>query len=332
VSWQRVRGHEPLVRTFAEIVRRSRLGHAYLLAGPRGVGKKLFAAELAKTLLCERAGGSFEPCDRCPSCLQVAAGTHPDLILAARPDEKVEFPIEVIREVGAKLALKPARGGFKIAIIDDADDFNDEAANAFLKTLEEPPPRSLILLIATDPERQLATIQSRCQLVRFAPLPPAVIAGLLQKQAMEPAQAERLARISGGSLGQAVELSDPELWNFRGALLAELAKAKPDSVRLAKKWFEFVEEAGKEAGAQRRRAALTIRLLVDVLNQALRTSAGAELENVADEDRDAVRALADRLGTEKLMRLIDRCLVADHQIDRKVQLVLIVEALADSLA
>src|SRR5262249_24501786 len=118
------------VRSFADVVRRGRLGHAYLFAGPRGVGKKLFATELGKTLLCERTDGNFEPCDQCRSCIQVAAQTHPDLILAGRPEDKVEFPIEVIREVSYQLALKPARGGYKIAILDDADDFNDASANA----------------------------------------------------------------------------------------------------------------------------------------------------------------------------------------------------------
>ena len=161
MSWQRIHGHDFWVQSFADAVERGRLAHAYLFAGPAGIGKKPFAFELAKTLLCESPKKPFVACDQCPSCKQVTAGTHPDVIFASRPEDKVEFPIDNMREVMEKLALKPARGGYKVAIIDDADDFNSESANCFLKTLEEPPPKSLLILIATDPERQLPTVLSR---------------------------------------------------------------------------------------------------------------------------------------------------------------------------
>src|SRR5713226_8347951 len=182
VSFSRVRGHESLARSFADVVARDRLAHAYLFAGPPGIGKKLFARELAKAILCEKSKDRVDGCDRCSSCVLVEAGTHPDVILANRPEDKVEFPIDVIREVSEKLAMKPARGGYKFALIDDVDDFNDPAANAFLKTLEEPPPKSVVILIVTDPERQLPTILSRCQLVRFGPLSFSLVAELLRAQ------------------------------------------------------------------------------------------------------------------------------------------------------
>ena len=111
MSWSRVRGHEVLVRSFADVVARGRLGHAYLFAGPAGVGKRLFARELAKAMLCESAGETLDACDHCASCNLVEAGTHPDVILANRPEDKVEFPIETIRELTEHLAMKPARGG-----------------------------------------------------------------------------------------------------------------------------------------------------------------------------------------------------------------------------
>src|SRR5262249_2000128 len=159
-------------------------------------------------------------------------------------EDRVEFPIDTIRQLIADLGLKPARGGYKIAIVDDADDFNLESANAFLKTLEEPPPRSLLLLIATDPQQQLSTIQSRCQVIRFAPLPTDVVSELLRQQGTAADQAEPLARISGGSLGHALELADPALWDFRRELVVELVQAKAEPVNLAKRWYRFVEEVG----------------------------------------------------------------------------------------
>jgi DNA polymerase-3 subunit delta' len=320
------------VKSFGEVIRRGRLGHAYLFIGPAGVGKRLFALELAKALLCENAAGKFDACDACPACQQSEAGTHPDLIQASRPEDKLELPIDTVREVGEKLSLKPARGGQKIAILDDADDFNDASANAFLKTLEEPPPRSLLILIATDFERQLPTIVSRCQIVRFAPLPPALVAELLVQQGVEKAKVEQLARLSGGSPGQAFGLADDALWSFRRNLASELANPKPDTVQLAKRWMEFAEDAGKEAASQRRRAALALRLALDLINAALLASTGADPKLIEPDDRTAVARLAERLGTDRLLQIVDRCLEADHQIDRKVQLVLVVEALADAFA
>src|SRR4051812_16934528 len=147
MSWPRVRGHEAIVRSFDAAWRKGRLGHAYLFVGPAGVGKHTLARELARALLCETRGDSLAACGACGSCKLVDANTHPDLTLAARPEEKLELPIERIRELIEHLSLKPARGGRKVAILDDADDLNEESANAFLKTLEEPPPGSLLILI-----------------------------------------------------------------------------------------------------------------------------------------------------------------------------------------
>src|SRR5260370_12924266 len=116
VSFSRVRGHESLARSFADVVARGRLGHAYLFAGPPGIGKKLFARELAKAMLCEKSKDRVDGCDRCSSCLLVEAGTHPDVILANRPEDKVEFPIETVPQVSEMLALTPAPDGSKLAL------------------------------------------------------------------------------------------------------------------------------------------------------------------------------------------------------------------------
>jgi DNA polymerase-3 subunit delta' len=261
----------------------------------------------------------------------VDAGTHPDLLTASRPEEKNELPIETIRELTEKLYLKPARGGYKIAVIDDADDFNDASANCFLKTLEEPPPKSLLILLATDPERQLSTIVSRCQVVRFSPLPADLIANLLIDQGLDAAKARRLARIGAGSLGLARDLADDEFWKFRTELIADLTQPRIDVVSLGRKWMAFVEEAGKESGQQRHRAALVLRLLLDLLQDALQASTGAVTALPPDTSNSA-QTLARLMGTERLLSLVDRCLQADMHIDRKVQLVLLVEALADSFA
>jgi DNA polymerase-3 subunit delta' len=321
------------VEGFRRAVRRGRLAHAYLFTGPAGVGKRLFAVELAKALLCENAATTGpQACDRCPSCIQVESGTHPDFFTAVRPPEALEFPISLMRELCQSFALKSARGRGKVILIDDADDLNEEAANCFLKTLEEPPPRSVLILIGSTPDRQLQTIVSRCQVIRFAPLPSEMVEELLQEQGIEDAALQaRLARLSAGSPGLAKDLADPALWEFRRKLLEGLTKAPIDPVELSRNWMEFVEEGGKESAAQRRRAQLVLRLVIDFLDDALTVSMNGVPRRTEAEDRPGLDALARRADPEHLLEALGRCLDADRQIDRRVQLVLILEGLMDAL-
>jgi DNA polymerase-3 subunit delta' len=349
VSWQKVRGHEEWVEAFDRVVRRGRLAHAYLFTGPPGIGKRLFAGELAKALLCESPGKTrLEACDQCPACTLVEAGTHPDLIVADRPEEKSELPIEVVRNLCRFLDLKPMRAhlrtghahglqplGFqagRLVILDDADDLNAESANCFLKTLEEPPPGAVLTLIGTSADRQLSTIVSRCQQIHFRPLPESVIAKLLATNGIkDSALVQRLARLSGGSMGRAMDLADPALWEFRGRLLQGLSRPEPDGVSLAQAWIRFAEEAGKEAALQRRRAALVLHLLIDFLKDALSVAVGGPPQLTEAEDLDSLSQLANRTGPDRLLQMVERCLEADIQIERNVQLGLVLEALLDAL-
>jgi DNA polymerase-3 subunit delta' len=322
-----------LVEAFGRAVRRGRLAHAYLFTGPPGVGKRLFATELAKALLCENPPAArFDSCGRCAACVQVDADTHPDFFLAGLPPDKHEWPIDLMREMLHAFALKSARGNGKVAVLDDADEFNEESANAFLKMLEEPPPRSVILLIGTSPDRQLPTILSRCQVVRFAPLAEAMVIDLLRAGGVEDeAMLRRLARLSGGSPGQARALADPALWEFRKTFLQKLTDAPIDSVGLAKAWAEFVEEAGKESAAQRQRATLVLRLLIDFLSDALRVQAGGTPRWTEADELRTLETLVGRVDVGRTLALLERCLQGDEQIDRRAQLPLILEALTDEL-
>ena len=229
-SWHGLLGQDDVVEQFRRAIARGRLASSFLFAGPPGVGKRTFALKLAQALLCQtNPETAFEPCGHCPSCTQVAAGTHPDLDFVAKPDDKSFLPLELLlgdkehrRREGLlhQIGLKPFMGGRKVAIIDDADFLNAEGANALLKTLEEPPPRSVLILIGTSPAKQLPTIRSRCQLIRFQPLAETTVADLLLAKglAQDAAEANRLAHYSGGSLERAGQLSDPDLWSFRGTL------------------------------------------------------------------------------------------------------------------
>ena len=331
MSWQRIRGHDAQVQSFAQAVRRGRLAHAYLFSGPPGVGKRLFARELAKALLCEAAGDELQACDECHSCIMVEAGTHPDFFAVSRPEGSNELPIELMRELCRSFTLKTARGRGKVAVLDDADDLNEASANCFLKTLEEPPPRSVFILVGTGSERQLSTIVSRCQVVRFAPLPEELVADILRSHELpDPALIPRLARLSGGSPGQALALADPDLWAFRVKLLQELIQPRANTPALAREWMDFVEEAGKESGPQRRRAGLVLRLLVLFLEDALAMSLGGEPRLAESADLALLRDLVARTTPDQLLAVLERCLEADTHLERYAQLVLVLESLLDA--
>jgi DNA polymerase-3 subunit delta' len=334
MSWSHVRGHEHLVAAFQRAVARGRLAHGYLFVGPHGVGKRLFAREFARALLCESppAGKLFTACDHCNSCLLVTAGTHPDLFSVLPPEEKNEFPIALMRELCANFSLKTARGHGKIGIIEDADELNGASANCFLKTLEEPPPRSVFILIATDAEQQMETIRSRCQVVRFAPLPELALREVLMAQGItDPSRLELLVQLAAGSPGQALALADDALWQCRRTLVAGLAAPRPDSVALARGLVEFAEDAGKELSLQRRRAALVLRLLIEALTDALSLSVGGPARSCAPEEEVLLRTLAERASPETFMSQIERCFEAEVQLDRYIQLAVVLEGLLDSL-
>ncbi len=161
-----------------------RLPHALLLAGPRGAGKLAFAQTLAAHLVCEAAAGASKPCGECRGCTQRLAGTHPNLMRLAPAEDKRDISIDDIRDLLGRLTLSAHYGGYKIAIVAPADALNASGANALLKTIEEPPAKTHILLVSERWRALPATLRSRCQILRFA----------LSRQVVEPAPAEDVAQ------------------------------------------------------------------------------------------------------------------------------------------
>lgn len=335
MSFREIRGHESLQQQLAQAWRAGRLAHAYLFVGPEGVGKRTFARALAKTLLCEnRDEQTFDSCDTCSACRWFEAQTHPDYHDFYLPPDKHEFPIELIHEVIRLLGVKPARGRYRVVLLDDADTLNEESANAFLKTLEEPPPCSVLLLLGTSPDYQLPTIRSRCQVLRFSPLADELIADWLRREGLVKSQAEasRIAQLAQGSLTRAQLLAQPEVWSVRHKLRELLSAARLDAVSMVQVILPFVEGAGPNSAAQRQRAHLAIEFLVELLRKALAHQLNIAVEaGLAAQERQQLQTLAQRVPTTQLLRALDRCLLADYQIDRRLQLALILEALADAL-
>jgi DNA polymerase-3 subunit delta' len=333
MAWGRVKGHDAIAEGLRRVVARGRLGHAYLFVGPPGVGKRLFATELARALLCERPLEALTACGECPSCVQLEAGAHPDFAFAECPPDKNRFPLAELRKILDLFPLKPARGKGKVYVIDASAELTEEAANAFLKSLEEPPPGSVVLLLAPGVERQLPTIISRCQVIRFGPLPDEVVREVLAQEGVTDEKlAARAVRLAEGSAGKALALTDAGLWSFRAELLTGLMARPIATPELGKAWLAFNEGAGKELAAQRRRSSLLIGLLADVFADALRVREGASARRTGPEDARIVESLASRFDADELAEALERILEADAQVGRFVQLVLVQDALLDWLA
>src|SRR6266478_3103861 len=157
----------PVAEQLHRSLQRGRLAHAYLFSGPRGSGKEAMARTLAKALNCSEA--DHDSCDRCDSCRRVDEGIHPD-VYWVRPESKSRrIQIDQVREFMKSVNLCSSMGGVKVGIIVDADCMGEEASNAFLKTLEEPPAQTIIILLTTQPQRLLPTILSRCLRISFGP-------------------------------------------------------------------------------------------------------------------------------------------------------------------
>jgi DNA polymerase III subunit delta' len=345
MSWHGIEAHDDVVEQFRRALARGRLASSFLFAGPAGVGKRTFALKLAQAMLCHaHAEEALDPCGTCPSCAQVAAGTHPDVIMIAKPEGKADIPVELLigdrehrRQEGLchDLSLKPLLGGRKIAVIDDADYLNAAGANALLKTLEEPPPRSVLILIGTTPAKQLPTIRSRCQLIRFQPLPTSIVAQLLMAKGFvaDPVEAQRLARYSDGSLQHAMELTDGELWSFRNTLYARLAEPLLDSVQLAKTVSAFVDEAGKEASARRARFRQIVAFAAEFYRQLLHAQCGISVSEDSELQNHVAGAIErGQSDREAAAAKLDRCLDAAAQIDRNANQTTLIECWLDDLS
>ena len=207
-------------------------------------------------------------------------------------------------------------GRRRVAIIDDADWLQTESANCLLKTLEEPPPGAVIILIGTSRSRQLPTILSRSQVVRFQPLPLETVRDLALANglAADEAAAARLAERSGGSMTRARDLADDALFEMRDRFLAQWSSGHLDASRLARELEEFINAAGKEADARRRRFHQLLALLADKFHATLRQSA------------------IDGQPSEMTLAAIDRCLEAEEQIDRNANQSTLLESWLDDLA
>ncbi len=248
--------HEWAVRALASSIAANRTAHAYLLTGIHGIGKTTFARTYAQALQCTELN---PPCGECNSCLRIARGSHPDVRLVEgvpvgfKFDERTPVPprtndrerrilrIEQIRILQRDLALSPFEGRYKVVILRRFEEANEEASNAFLKTLEEPPSHVQIVLTARDASLLLPTIISRCQVLALRPVPVETIeSALIEKWNVDKISARLLARLSAGQLGWAIRANaDSTLVDARNGhldeMIASLSEGRAERLQRAEK-------------------------------------------------------------------------------------------------
>ncbi|BDG08039.1 DNA polymerase III subunit delta' [Anaeromyxobacter paludicola] len=298
-------GQDRAVGSLRAALARGALHHAYLFGGPAGVGKGAAARLLAQAANCEGpAAAGADACGACGPCTRIARGLHPDVLFLAEEREMAkagrwepkggrtpskEIVVDQIRElVDRRLGMKRFEGRRRFVVVDPADAMNVQAQNALLKTLEEPPDDTTLVLVSSSPDGLLATIKSRCLRVPFAPLPDELVSARLLAEGWEPAAARVAAALAGGSLGRALGL-DAEALEERRQAVEEAASLDPAD---AGAWLGYAARAGKDRDLARETCELLLVWLRDVLAVGVAgDGATLALPDLAPLSRRAAEAL-----------------------------------------
>jgi DNA polymerase-3 subunit delta' len=323
VPFRQIAGHRPLLELLERAASRATLPPSLVFAGPDGVGKRRTATALAQVLNCERpvaaaahAAGSegIDACGTCAACTRIARGVHAD-ILVIEPGDSGTIKVDQVREAIDRAAYRPFEGRRRVVIVEQADALMSEAQNALLKTLEEPPPGSVFVLITTRPDVLLPTVRSRCQRLRFGPLGAADVAAVLMRDhGFTAADAKAAAAASGGSVGQALSEDTEDALAAReaAARLLQSAASSGDPRRRLDGAKALVGGSGDRDELSRRLLAMSS-LLRDLgllsTEGDVSALANADLEpqlRALQRSYDADRALAAFAVVDKALDALDR--------------------------
>jgi len=337
--------------------------HAYIFAGPEGIGRFKTAREWAKMLLCKNPvtkNGFTDSCGSCQSCRLFEAGSHPDFNHIYKElrefTEKgkgkpppVDLPIDVIREfVIDKVSARPTLSKRKVFVVSEAERLNRSSQNCLLKVLEEPPDYCTIILLCTRLEKLLPTTRSRCRIIRFGPVAEERIIDKLKDMGINQKQARYWARLAQGSLGYAcqwaqLELANANLYETKKQLLSSLSSCEfSDAPRLAQRLLdESKEVAAAWAGLDNtisktdinRRAHKTlVQVIISALYDAMKLNTGATEKIINFDQQEQIKQLGKRFDAEQLAGKITDCYKTLRQIESSVNERLIFEQLLLNLA
>ena len=326
-------GHDWAVDMLRRHIATGEARHAYLFAGPAGLGRRSLALAFARALNCTNPPAPGESCGQCRDCKQITAMAHPDLGIIEptiiNPENRKELipalygeiRIQQIRDLQKIINLKPYQSRYRPIICLRFNQTADQAANALLKTLEEPPAHAILLLTADNPESLLPTIVSRCEVLRLRPLPLEQVEKELERRGAESSQARLIAHVSGGRPGYAFRLlEDKSLLEFRHTRLDDLQKLLSAS-RVDK--FAYAEKLAKEKDVMRQVFIVWLSYWRDVF---LRVSkADSPLANV--DRAEEIETLAKKLDLPAARQRVTETERAIQQMEHNVNARLLVEVL-----
>jgi DNA polymerase-3 subunit delta' len=314
-------GHEKPTSILKNAMDRDRVAHAYLFYGMEGIGKRTMASVFAGALNC---AGDDPPCDACASCRKAAHHNHPNIIAVKAEGQFIK--IGAIKELQARMAFRPGEGK-RVFIIEEADRMNAAAANALLKTLEEPSPENVLLLTTARSHALPMTILSRCQHLRFTPLPREEVARFLrEKEGLDAAASALLAASSGGSIGRALEMNREDYLTLRNGILELLAQDDPADL------LKRLASAGR-FGTERGEILERLRILRGGYRDGLVLRETGEKERLIFQDRaEVIETIAGRLSGRDLLHNISAVEAAMSAIAQNANKSLTLEAMLIKLA
>ncbi|MDD2553121.1 MAG: DNA polymerase III subunit delta' [Desulfotomaculaceae bacterium] len=304
---QQIVGHKQSIKILNKAISSGRVAHAYLFAGPEGVGKETTAMAFARALLCSCPAGG-DACGTCRECRQLSSGNHPDFYLVEPAGASIK--IEQVREIQRRVPYCSYQGGRKIYLIRQAEAMTAEAANCILKTLEEPPRDTVFILLSARPQVLLPTILSRCQALYFKEMSvPDLIRGLVSLNEMPEEEARLYASLSGGSMGRALSYAS-------GALMADRDAANALAGAL---WhggpLESVEMAEK-ASESKPKAIFTLDTLACWYRDLLVWREAGEAGSLFNTDRvDTIKTEAARYDTGRILAIIEEIMSTKRKIE-----------------
>jgi DNA polymerase-3 subunit delta' len=317
MTFGEIYGHGKQIAILKSVMAKNRIAHAYLFYGMEGVGKRTTAAVFARALNC---AVEDPPCNACASCRKAEHKNHPDIVTIA--DEGPIIKIATVKEIQEQMKFRPREGRMRVFIMPEADRMNPSAANALLKTLEEPSAGNILLLTTARPHALPMTILSRCQHLRFSPLPREEVARFLrEKNSVTPDAAAVLAASSGGSIGKALEINREDYLILRNAILNYLSSddSADPIYRLA--------FAGR-FGTEREEILEKLLLLKTCYRDALIFRETQEKERLFFQDRtEAIRVVAGRLSGRDLLHNIAAIEAATGAIDQNANKTLTLETM-----
>lgn len=313
-------GHKQVRSWLGNVVASRRANGAYLFLGPDGIGKAAMALEFAAALRCENPQGNWS-CGRCGECSRIAKGVHPSVRRFHKPEDKSAFPVELVREIVDEASRKRLEPGMRVFLVEDADRFNESSANAFLKTIEEPPADLILVLLAENLAQVLPTIISRCQGVRFSPLSPGqvreVSAGW-QGLPVNPDSRDILIRAAQGSPGRLRRMADDGVLDTTREFLKSV---KADPFHASEKLIEAVQGADDNE-ARRAHLREILALLSATLRDRLTASLGLNAAPITKRFED------EPFFSDALVAAINRLDDLRERLDGNVNLKLCCDAIA----